>query len=157
MANDRIEVGDIAPDFALPNSSGVAQKLSDFQGKSEVVLFFYPKDDSPACRAEACAFRDSYDEFQKVGAEVIGISAGTSESQDRFTTKRKLPYRLVSDQEGTLQRLYKVPKTFGFIPGRVTYVIDRQGIVRHIFNSQFRPAKHVEEALEVLKRLRSQV
>jgi peroxiredoxin Q/BCP len=157
MANDRIEVGEIAPDFVLPNSSGVVQKLSDFQGKSEIVLFFYPKDDSPACRAEACAFRDSYNEFQKAGAEVIGISANTSESQEQFAKKRKLPYRLVSDQEGTLQRLYKVPKTFGFIAGRVTYVIDRQGIVRHIFNSQFRPVKHIQEALAALRNLRGHV
>ena len=157
MANDRIGVGDTAPDFPLPPTPDGPSRLSGFQGKSEVVLFFYPKDDSPACRAEACAFRDSYGEIREAGAEVIGISAGTSESQEQFARKRKLPYRLVSDGKGTLRSLYKVPKTFGIIAGRVTYVIDRQGIVRHIFNSQFRPAKHVEEALKVLKNLQGQI
>jgi peroxiredoxin Q/BCP len=152
--NQGVRPGDPAPDFAIPSPTGEPARLSDFRGKSEVVLFFYPKDDSPACTAEACAFRDAYEDFREAGAEVIGISADTSDSHKRFAGRRKLPYRMVSDEDGSLRKLYGVPKTFGFIPGRVTYVIDREGVVRHVFNSQFWPTRHVAEALGVLKTLR---
>ena len=148
MMGQAIGIGDIAPDFRL---DGGSSRLSDFRGKSNVVLFFYPKADSPACTLEACAFRDAYEDFQEIGTEVIGISADTDEAHQKFTQRRKLPYRMVSDAKGSIRRSYGVPKTFGLIAGRVTYVIDREGIVRHIFNSQFRPMKHVAEALAVLR------
>ncbi len=151
MMGEAIGIGDVAPDFSI---DGGPARLSDYRGKSNVVLFFYPKADSPACTLEACAFRDSYEAFRDVGAEVFGISADATESQEKFAHRRKLPYRMVSDADGSLRKLYGVPKTFGLIAGRVTYVIDREGIVRHIFNSQFRPMKHVAEALAVLKGLK---
>jgi thioredoxin-dependent peroxiredoxin len=135
MTDRPIGLGDLAPDFPL--GEGPA-RLSDYRGQSNVVLFFYPKADSPACTAEACAFRDAYEDFQQSGTEVIGISADTGESHQKFVNRRKLPYRMVSDADGSLRKLYGVPKTFGLIAGRVTYVIDREGIVRHVFNSQFR-------------------
>ena len=152
MMGQAIGIGDIAPDFRLDGGSA---RLSDYRGKSNVVLFFYPKADSPACTLEACAFRDAYADFQQIGTEVIGVSADTSESHQKFAQRRKLPYRMVSDADGSIRKLYGVPKTFGLIAGRVTYVIDREGIVRHVFNSQFRPMKHVAEALGVLEGLKS--
>ena len=151
MANGRIQKGDPAPDFLISSEGSEPLWLSDFRGNSAVVLFFYPKDDSPACTAEACAFRDSYKEFQEAGAEVIGISADSRSSHDHFVAKRKLPYRLVSDTDGSLRKLYGVPKTLGLIAGRATYVIDRDGIIQHTFNSQFQPWRHATESLSALK------
>ncbi len=152
---DSVRVGDPAPDFTLPSSTGEPVSLRDFRDKSEVVLFFYPKDDSPACTAEACAFRDSYELFRDAGAEVIGISADSSASHLKFASVHHLPYVLLTDSGGSLRRRFGVPKTLGLIPGRVTYLIDRLGIVRHIFSSQFQPAKHVHEALRVLKEVQA--
>ncbi len=150
---NRVNVGDKAPDFTLPNQDGVPIRLSDFIGKKIVVLFFYPKDDSPGCRVEACAFRDTYIDFKDAGAEVIGISSDPVESHKRFASKYKLPYHILSDKGGRVRKLYGVPSTLGIIPGRVTYIIDKQGYVRHIFSSQFNPRKHVEEALKIVERL----
>ena len=149
-----VRVGDAAPDFELPSPTGETVRLSDFRGKSEVVLFFYPKANSPACTREACAFRDSYEAFREAGAQVIGISSDRAEAQRRFADQFHLPFVLLSDAEGAVRARYGVPRTLGLLPGRVTYLIDRAGIVRHIFSSQFRPMRHVAEALEVLDRLR---
>jgi peroxiredoxin Q/BCP len=151
-----VRVGDPAPDFILPSATGELHRLGDFRGMSEVVLFFYPRDNSPACTAEACSFRDRYEAFREVGAEVIGVSADSDESHRRFAGRHRLPFRLLSDADGSLRALYGVPRTLGLIPGRVTYLIDKQGIVRHIFSSQLQPARHVEEALRVLEEMRRQ-
>ncbi len=149
-------VGDPAPDFSLPSSSGEIVSLSDFRGRAEVVLYFYPRDHSPACSAEACSFRDSYEAFRDAGAEVIGVSADSPESHHRFAKRLRLPFLLLSDAGGSVGSRYGVSRTFGLIPGRVTFLIDRQGIVRHIFSSQFQPIKHVAETLGVLRKLREQ-
>ncbi len=146
----RVQVGDRAPDFTLPNQSGESVSLSDFLGKKNIVLYFYPKDDTPGCTTEACAFRDSYEVFKDAGAEVIGISSDSAQSHQRFAMKHQLPYILLSDARGKIRKCYGVPATFGLLPGRVTYVIDKQGIVRHIFSSQFTPEQHIVEALETL-------
>jgi thioredoxin-dependent peroxiredoxin len=155
MMADRegLRVGEPAPDFSLPSSSGELVSLSDFRGKSDVVLFFYPKDNSPACTMEACSFRDSHEAFREAGAEVIGISSDSSSSHRGFADRFRLPYILLADTDGAVRAKYGIPRTFGLFPGRVTYVIDREGIVRHIFSSQFQPWRHVAEALEVLKTL----
>ena len=149
----RIRVGDVAPDFALATSTGETVRLADFRDRADVVLFFYPKDSSPACSAEACSFRDSYEAFREAGAEVIGISTDPAESHSRFASRFGLPFRLLSDPGGLVRSRYGVPKTLGLIPGRVTYLIDREGVVRHLFSSQFRPARHVDEMLGMLKSL----
>ena len=151
-----VRVGDPAPDFTLLAATGEPVSLSQFKGRSEVVLFFYPKDHSPVCTAEACSFRDSFDAFQNAGAEVIGISADPVESHRLFAAQNRLPFRLLSDADGSVRARYGVPRTLGVIPGRVTYLIDSQGIVRHIFSSQFQPARHVAEALRVLKQIRGE-
>jgi thioredoxin-dependent peroxiredoxin len=153
-ATKTLKVGDPAPDFSLPAADGHVVRLSEFRGRSEVVLFFYPKDDSPVCTAEACSFRDSYDDLRQSGAEVIGVSADSSQSHRRFTERHRLPFLLLSDPDGTLRALYQVPKTFGLIPGRSTYVIDKDGVIRTIFSSQFFPAKHAREAIAALRAIR---
>ena len=153
-ASGGVRVGDLAPDFRLSSATGEPLSLSDFRGKSEVVLYFYPKDNTPVCTAEACSFRDRYEAFQDAGAEVIGVSADSPESHRQFAGRHQLPFRLVSDSDGALRALYGVPKTLGLFPGRVTYLIDRQGIVRHIVSSPFQAAKHVDEMLRALKEMR---
>jgi peroxiredoxin Q/BCP len=147
-----VRVGDPAPDFELRSSTGETVRLSDFRGKSEVVLFFYPKDHSPACTMEACTFRDSHEAFREAGAEVIGISADSTDSHRRFAERFRLPFLLLTDADGEVRARYGVPRTLGVFPGRVTYLIDRDGIVRHRFSSQLRPKWHVAEALERLRR-----
>jgi peroxiredoxin Q/BCP len=151
-----VRVGDPAPDFTLENASGEPVRLSDFRGRAEVVLFFYPKDLSPVCSAEACSFRDSHEAFREAGAEVLGVSADSPQSHRRFAGVFGLPFPLLSDPGGAVRARYGVPRTFGLMPGRVTYLIDRQGIVRHVFSSQFQPARHVTEALAVLRTLRGE-
>lgn len=150
-----IKVGDRAPDFALPKQDGTTVSLSELLTKSAVVLYFYPKDDTPGCTAEACSFRDSYEDFKQAGAEVVGISSDSESSHAAFASKYRLPFTLVSDQGGKVRKAYGVPSTFGLLPGRVTYVIDQQGVVRHVFNSLLNATKHVTDALEVLKRLQA--
>jgi peroxiredoxin Q/BCP len=124
--------------------------LQDVLGDRPVVLFFYPKDDTPGCTKQACAFRDDYEEFGKLDAEVIGISSDSVESHRSFAEKHFLPFTLLSDEGGKVRRLYGVSSTFGLFPGRVTYVIDREGVVRHVFSSQREAVKHVEVALKSL-------
>lgn len=147
----RIQVGDEAPDFRLKSQSGEEIRLSDFRGRKHVVLFFYPKDGSPGCTAEACKFRDSYESFKEFGAEVIGISSQSVESHGIFALNLGLPYTLLSDEGGEVRRRYGVPSSLGMIPGRVTYVIDKKGVVRHIFSSQIDVEKHVDESLRILR------
>jgi peroxiredoxin Q/BCP len=112
------------------------------------------KDNTGGCTAEACSFRDSYEVFKEAGAEVIGVSSDSVESHDGFAKQYHLPFILLSDQGGALRKLYGVPKMLGLIPGRVTYVIDKEGIVRHIFSSGS-PLPHVKEALDTLQSLPS--
>lgn len=148
-----IKVGDMAPDFTLQSQTGGSVTLSSFKGQKAVVLYFYPKDDTPGCTTESCTFRDSFQDFQDLGAEVIGISSDSPDSHKLFASKHSLPFTLVSDVDSAVRKAYGVPSTLGLLPGRVTYVIDQTGTVRHLFNSQFNPKKHVDEALTVLKGL----
>ena len=149
----KIGVGTEAPDFELLDQAGHAVRLRDYRGKKPVVLYFYPKDDTPGCTKEACAFRDQYEDFLAVGAEVIGVSSDTAGSHAKFVEKYDLPFRLLSDRRGQVRKAYGVPATLGLIPGRVTFVIDRQGVVRHVFNSQAQATRHVSESLETLRGL----
>ncbi len=147
-----VDVGQPAPDFDLADAQGKRVRLGDFRGKQAVVLYFYPKDDTPGCTKEACSFRDSYEAFKEAGAEVIGVSSDSEASHAKFATKFKLPFTLLADAGGAVRQRYGVPATLGLLPGRVTFVIDRDGIVRHVFNSQLQATRHVEEALTILKR-----
>jgi len=149
-------MGDKAPDFTLPSQMGDNVTLSEYFGKKNVVLYFYPKDETTGCTREACAFRDSYQVFTELGAEVLGISGQTVESHKSFASHYGLPFILLSDEGNKVRKLYGVPASIGIIPGRVTYIIDKKGVVQHIFNSQYQPEKHVKEALEVLKKLNAE-
>jgi len=153
MSSKTLKVGDVAPDFTLPAQDGRTVRLSDFRGKKPVVVYFYPKDNTPGCTTEACTFRDQYQDFQQMGAEVIGISSDDTASHEGFATKHRLPFILLSDTDGAVRKAYGVPATLGLLPGRMTFVIDQDGVIRHIFNSQLRAARHVEEALGILKKL----
>ena len=146
-----LQTGSFAPDFVLKNQHNEIVRLSDFRNKKNVVLFFYPKDDTPGCTAEVKCFRDKYEQFIELGAEVIGISSDSIAEHIKFADKHKLPYTLLSDHSGKVRELYGVSKTFFLIPGRMTFVIDKQGIIRYMFSSQFNPTKHIEESLKILQ------
>jgi peroxiredoxin Q/BCP len=148
-----VAIGEKAPDFRLPALKGGEIALSDFAGKKNVVLFFYPKDDSPGCTVEACTFRDAYEDFVAAGAEVIGISSDSVGAHDAFAQKHRLPMQFVSDTGGKVRAAYGVKRTLGLIAGRETFIIDKQGIVRHVFRSQLRVKEHVAESLAVLQKL----
>lgn len=147
----RLQIGDKAPNFTLPSSTGENISLSQFFGKKKVVIFFYPMDESPVCSREAEAFRDKYEAFKELGAEVLGISSQSMESHKSFIKHHNLPYFLLSDLDNSVRKLYGVSSTLGIVPKRVTFVIDKEGIIKCIFSSQFQPAKHAEQALLALK------
>lgn len=149
----RIQAADRAPDFTLPSHTGQTVSLAEFRGKQAVVLFFYPKDGTPVCTKEACSFRDAYEDFVQAGAVVVGVSSDSAERHQAFANGHRLPFVLLSDPDGSLRRAFGVPKTLGVFPGRVTYVIDKEGIVRHVFRSQFAADRHVAEALTVVRQL----
>ncbi len=146
----RITVGDKAPDFSQRDQNGQLISFAEFRGKKSVVLFFYPADESPICTKEACAFRDAYQDFTDAGAVVIGISADSLDKHQRFSANHRLPFHLLSDTDGSLRKAFGVPKSLGLLPGRVTYVIDPVGTVRHLFSAQLAADKHVQEALKTL-------
>ncbi|MBE0647991.1 MAG: peroxiredoxin [Bacteroidales bacterium] len=148
-----IEAGSPAPAFALPDLNGKTVSLSDFLGKSNLVVYFYPKDESYGCTKEACSFRDQYEDFKEAGAEVIGISADDVESHKSFAANHRLPFILLSDPDKMAAKAYGVGKSMGILPGRVTFIIDKQGIIRGKFSSQLQFQKHIDEALSILKGL----
>lgn len=154
--SDKVDVGDKAPDFTLPTQSGQEVHLADLLKQGPVVLYFYPKDNTSGCTAEACAFRDSYEVFKDAGAEVVGVSSDSVESHQQFASQHHLPFILASDEGGGLRKSYGVPKSPDGYDGRVTYVIDRDGVVRHIFNSQRETTKHIDEALVTVQRITGQ-
>jgi thioredoxin-dependent peroxiredoxin len=148
-----VEVGDPAPDFTLPAQSGEQVRLSDVWKRGPVVLYFYPKDETPGCTTEACTFRDSYEAFKEAGAEVVGVSSDSVTSHESFASKHRLPFILLADDGGKVRKEYGVKATFGILPGRVTYVIDGEGVVRHVFSSQTGVQRHVHEALDALSEI----
>jgi peroxiredoxin Q/BCP len=151
-----VKAGDKAPDFTLLSQDGESVRLSDRLGERVVILYFYPKDETPGCTREACAFRDSYEVFTDAGAEVIGVSSDSVASHDAFAQHHKLPFTLLSDEDGSVRKSYGVPSTLGLLPGRVTYVIDRAGTVRHVVNSQLNIGRHIDSALAVVRELQAE-
>jgi len=141
--------GTQAPDFELPSSDGELVRLSEVLKGSHVVLYFYPKDNSPGCTIEACGFRDRYDEIVERGAVVLGVSPGSPESIKRFKTKLNLPFTILSDREKKVARLYDA-LIGGLLVKRVTYVIARDGVIIHAYGGAL-PQRHIEEALEALQ------
>ncbi len=145
-----VGVGSRAPDFTLPDQHGQPVTLADLRG-GWVVLYFYPADDTPGCTREACSFRDSHEDFVDAGARVLGVSSDSVAKHERFADKHGLPFTLLADEGGELRSAYGVPKSLGILPGRVTYVIDPDGIVRSVFNSQLQPTRHIAEALRAIE------
>ena len=152
-ATKMLGMGDRAPEFSGTDQNGKTVSLSAYQDKQAVVLYFYPKDFTPGCTKEACSFRDAYEVFADAGAAVIGVSGDTAESHQKFTTEHKLPFSLISDSKGKIRSAFGVPRTAGLIPGRVTFVIDKKGIIRFRFSSQTDIQKHVGDALAEVKKL----
>ena len=146
-----VKVGDHAPEFSLKAQDGETVKLSDLLGRGPAVVYFYPKDKTPGCTAEAGSFRDNYAKFGEVGAEVVGISSDSVESHEEFASDCNLPFKILSDADGAVRKQYGVQSSMGLFPGRVTYVIDKRGIVRYIYSSQLHATRHAEEALESLR------
>lgn len=149
-ATSRIVVGDVIPDWVLQDHRGVDTRLSDLYGPTHLVLFFYPKDNTMGCTAEVCAFRDQYEIFLEAGAVVVGVSSDSVESHAGFALRQRLPFPLLSDRGGELRRAMGVPKALGLLAGRVTYIVERGGIVRHIFVSNIDVTRHVRDALAVI-------
>ncbi|MFO0727544.1 MAG: peroxiredoxin [Myxococcota bacterium] len=149
-----LRVGDRVPSFTLPDQDGKPFRLEEALGRGPLVLFFYPKDETPGCTKEVCSFRDASAEFLEAGAVVAGVSSDDVASHRRFADKHRLPYPLLSDAQGALRAQLGVPRgLLGLADGRVTYVIDKNGVLRHRFESSLRFAKHVDEALETVRSL----
>ena len=149
-----LKVGSKIPDFSLFDQSGIKRSNREIQGRS-LVLFFYPKDDTPGCTIEVCGFRDKYDLFKILGAKVCGISNGNEKSHFEFSNKNKLQYPLLCDEDNSLRKKFGVAKFLGIIDGRVTYVIDANGTIRHIFEDLINGPAHIKEALRVLKEMQN--
>lgn len=149
-----IEIGDAIPAFELRDQFGNLFNSKDWIGKEILVIYFYPKDDTPGCTKEACKFRDDFEDFKDLGAQVIGISSDSVDSHLKFAEKYALPFTLLSDVSGAVRKSFGVPTNLlGLIPGRVTYIVDYKGVVVGKYNSQMNAERHVSEALQVISRL----
>ena len=152
---NKIKIGSSIPVFSLPDQNGNLFDINSVIGKKNLVIYFYPKDDSPGCTAEACSFRDQYEDFKDADAVVIGISGQSVESHKEFAEKHRLSFTLLSDQGNKIRKQFGIPSDlFGLLPGRVTYVADKNGKVIFIFNSQAKAKEHVDKALRILKDLK---
>lgn len=146
-----IEVGDKVPVFSLQDQNGELFSIENYRGKKAMVIYFYPKDDTPGCTKEACRFRDSYEDFKSLNVKIIGISGDDVKSHQRFSEKYNLPFTLLADTQNEVRKLFGVKKNiFGLIPGRVTYVIDKNGTVIHIYDNMLKAENHIDEALKIL-------
>lgn len=146
-----MKIGEILPDFQLPDAKGDIRNKQELLNGKFLVLFFYPKDHTPGCTKEVCSFRDAYHEFLGAGCEVVGVSGDSVKSHALFSDQFTLPYPILSDEKGILRKSMQVPKKiFGLIPGRVTYIFDPSGLCIHITNDMLNAEKHVKEALIVI-------
>ncbi|NVK29184.1 MAG: peroxiredoxin [Flavobacteriia bacterium] len=151
----QLEVGDTIPSFTLSNQNGEQVSIADYLGKGPLVIYFYPKDDTPGCTREACSFRDSYESFTDAGAQVFGVSSDSPSRHKEFAEKYRLPFELLSDTSNTVRKQFGVKgDLFGLIPGRVTFVIDSKGVVQHVFDSQTRAERHIDESLAAIERIK---
>lgn len=150
-----IQMGDKIPEFSLKDQDGNAFSIASLIGKKVLVIYFYPKDYTPGCTKEACSFRDSYEDFKTLGAEVIGISDDSVSRHLKFSKSYKLPFILLSDHDNKVRKRFGVPSNlFGFIPGRVTYVVDKNGIVVLVFDSM-NASLHIKKAKETIEKLQN--
>lgn len=146
-----LKVGDKLPQFSAIDANGSEFNSQNYLGKQSLVIYFYPKDDTPGCTTQACSFRDHYQEFKDLGAEVIGISSDSVASHLQFKSKFSLPFILLSDHNKKLRKLFGVANNFFILPGRETFVIDKSGTIKLVFNSMSAQI-HIKKALEILKK-----
>lgn len=144
-----LKEGDKAPDFTLSSDEGNTVKLSDFEGKSNIILYFYPKDETPGCTKEACNFRDNLDKFNEYNTKILGVSVDDVDSHKSFKEKENLNFTLLADPDKAVTKQYGVLNIVG-MASRVTFVIDKQGIIRKIY-PKVDPSKNYTELLEFLK------
>lgn len=150
----KVQIGDKCPSFSLPDQNGNTVNVGDFIGKKILVIYFYPADDSAVCTAEACSFRDSYEDFESLGAEVIGISGDSIESHEKFAAKHRLNFTLLADTDKQVRKLFGVRRgPFGLWEGRTTYIIDRAGIVRGMYSGILQSDQHIEAAKKTIQEL----
>jgi thioredoxin-dependent peroxiredoxin len=148
-----LQIGDKIPNFTAKDTHANDFDSQNIVGKKPLVIYFYPKDNTPGCTAQACSFRDQYEDFTDLGAEVIGISSDSEKSHEKFATRYKLPFILLSDNDKKIRKLFGVPSgMLGLLPGRVTYVADKNGIIQLVFDS-IMATKHIPKALEAIKNL----
>lgn len=149
------QIGDQCPVFELPDQNGNIISSKDLIGKKILVIYFYPKDHTPGCTKEACSFRDNHDQFIEEGCEVIGISSDKTDTHLRFADRHSLGFTLLSDTDQKVRKAFEVrPSLFGLIPGRVTYVIDTNGKIAGIYDSQTNPHGHVSQSLATVRSLK---
>jgi peroxiredoxin Q/BCP len=152
-----LEIGDKVPNFIAKDKDGIVFESKSVVGIKPVVFYFYPKDNTPGCTAQACSFRDQYEDFTDLGAEVIGISSDSSSSHEKFAKKYRLPFRLLSDNDKKIRTLFGVkPNLFGLLPGRVTYVVDSNGIIRLVFDSVV-ATNHIPKALKMVQKIVAEI
>ena len=146
-----LAVGSVAPDFSAPLDDGSTFHLADYRDKKNVVLYFYPQDFTPGCTKEACSFRDNYDAIGAFDAIIVGVSADAAEKHTSFREKHSLPFPLIADPARELLAKYDAKGMFSFMPPRVTYVIDKQGVIRSAIRHDFQVGRHVDEVLTALR------
>ena len=155
QSREMLKVGDKIPSFELPDQNGKLISVDSLIGSKNLVIYFYPKDYTSGCTAEACSFRDHYEVFKEYDAEVIGISTDGASRHNAFAKSYQLGFILLSDKGKKVERLFGVPRAlFGLTTGRVTFVVDKEGIIRHVFQSQTQATRHVDEALQIVKSLK---
>lgn len=153
-----LKIGDACPTFKLFNQHNELIDISNFFGQKILVIYFYPKDETPGCTKEACGFRDEHEDFEALGCEVIGISSDSVSAHQKFAANHRLNFHLLADTSKTARKLFGVPgDLFGLIPGRVTYIIDLDGKIKGIFNSQMNPVGHIAEAKKMVTTLRDKL
>jgi len=149
-----LAVGNAVPAFTLKDQDGRTFNINDVIGKKVLIIYFYPKDESMVCTKEACAFRDSFADYTKEGAQIIGINGGTVESHKEFTEHYKLPFILLSDSDNKVLKKFGVKNKF-FMTGRQTFVIDLKGKIAFSYESMLEGTAHSKQALAVVKSLKA--
>jgi len=145
------------PEFTLQDQNGNEVQSRHLIGDKILIIYFYPKDFTPGCIREACSFRDNFEDFLAAGARVVGISADSVATHQKFASHYNLNYQLLSDPDKSVHHQFGIPSSFfGLLSGRVTFVIDLEGAIRYVFDSQFQPLKHVSKSLMVVKELREE-
>ncbi len=146
-----MNIGDTLPDFTLKDQNGEEYSSTEVKGKQPVVIYFYPKNFTPACTKEACSFRDAYEDFKEQGAEVIGISEDSDASHQKFAARYNLPFMLLADTNNKVNKLFNVQrKMFGLLPGRETFVFNANGKLVYKFEAMG-ATKHIKKSLEYLQ------